>query len=300
MTTLADNPFEYPAAFRDAAPRNDLLGFALLVAAALHAVVILGVTFQREQREHAASKLEITLAQYKSAQAPQRADYLAQHDQEGSGTLAEKALLTTRKTADFQDNVIRDISPLQQTAAQRQTAAQQALVATRSAAERKTARKNDRETPQQQAESELTIQQRSSEIASLEAKLDIQRQAYAARPRIRRLTSVAARRAEDAEYLNRWRERIESVGNRNYPERARAQQIYGELQLMVALLPNGEVHEIKVLRSSGYKLLDEAAIRIVHLGAPYDAFPPEIRRQVDVLEIIRTWRFHKDRLSSTN
>jgi protein TonB len=69
---------------------------------------------------------------------------------------------------------------------------------------------------------------------------------------------------------------------------------------MVALLPNGEIQEIKVLKSSGYKLLDEAAIRIVHLAAPYDAFPPDMRRQVDVLEIIRTWRFHKDRFSSSN
>lgn len=291
MPSYADNPFQ---------PRNDLLGFALLVAAALHAVVILGVTFSREQRSQAASKLEITLAQYKSAQAPQRADYLAQHNQEGSGTLAEKALLTTRKTADFQDNVIRDISPVQQTAAQRQTSAQQALVSTLAHAEQKTASQNDRDTQQLQAESDITIQQRSLEIASLEAKLDIQRQAYAARPRIRRLTSVAAKRSEDAEYLNRWRERIESVGNNNYPEQAREQQIFGDLRLMVALLPNGEVHEIKVLKSSGYKLLDQAAIRIVHLAAPYDAFPPEIRKQVDVLEIIRTWRFHKDRLSSTN
>lgn len=281
-------------------PRNDLLGFALLLAAALHAVVILGITFSREQHNQAASKLEITLAQYKSAQAPQRADYLAQHNQEGSGTLAEKALLTTRKTADFQDNVIRDISPMQQIAAQRQTSAQQALIATTAHAEQKTASKNDRETPQQQAESDVTIQQRSLEIASLEAKLDIQRQAYAARPRIRRLTSVAAKRSEDAEYLNQWRERIESVGNRNYPERAREQQLFGDLRLMVALLPNGEVHEIKVLKSSGYKLLDEAAMRIVHLAAPYDAFSPEMRQHVDVLEIIRTWQFHKDRLSSTN
>jgi periplasmic protein TonB len=266
----------------------------------LHAVVILGVTFSREQRAQTASKLEITLAPYKSAQAPQRADYLAQHNQEGSGTLVEKALLTTRKTADFQDNVIRDISPVQQIAAQRQTSAQQALIATKARAEQKTALKNDRDTPQQQAESDVTIQQRSLEIASLEAKLDIQRQAYAARPRIRRLTSVAAKRSADAEYLNQWRERIENVGNRNYPERAREQQIYGDLRLMVALLPNGEVHEVKILKSSGKKLLDEAAIRIVHLGAPYDAFPAEIRQQVDVLEIIRTWRFHKDRLTSTN
>lgn len=279
--------------------RNDLLGFALLVALALHAVVILGVTFERENRNRMAAALEITLAQYKSDKAPKRADFLAQHDQEGSGTLEEKALLTTRKTADFQDNVIRDISPVQQTAALQQKSAQQALIATRNRAEQKTALQNDKDTPMQQAQSDVTIEQRSLEIASLQAKLDIQRQAYAARPRVRRLTSVAARKSEDALYLNNWRERIEAVGNRNYPERAREQQIYGELRLMVALLPNGEISEIKILKSSGHKLLDEAAIRIVQLAAPFDAFPADMRKQVDVLEIIRTWRFHKDRLTST-
>ncbi|HEY3700190.1 MAG TPA: energy transducer TonB [Spongiibacteraceae bacterium] len=279
--------------------RHDLLGFTLLLALALHAVFILGVTFNREERNRAAAKLEITLAQYKSDKAPKRADFLAQHNQEGSGTLSEKALLTTRKTADFQDNVIRDISPVQQAAALKQKSAQQALLATRNRAEQKTALQNDKDTPLQQEQSDITIQQRSLEIASLEAKLDIQRQAYAARPRVRRLTSVAARRSEDALYLNNWRERIEAVGNRNYPERAREQQIFGELRLMVALLPNGEVHEVRILKSSGHKLLDEAAIRIVQLASPYDAFPPEMRRQVDVLEIIRTWRFHKDRLTSS-
>lgn len=279
--------------------RHDLLGFALLLALALHAVVILGITFQREDRNRGATTLEITLAQYKSEKAPQRADFLAQHNQEGSGTLDEKALLTTRKTADFQDNVIRDISPVQQMAALQQKSAQQALIATRNRAEQKTSQQNDKDTPQQQAQSDVTIEQRSLEIASLQAKLDIQRQAYAARPRVRRLTSVAARKSEDALYLNDWRERIESVGNRNYPERARDQQIYGELRLMVALLPNGEVSEIKILHSSGHKLLDEAAIRIVQLAAPFDAFPADMRKQVDVLEIIRTWRFHKDRLTSS-
>jgi len=280
--------------------RNDLLGFAFLLALALHAAVILGISFTRENHSRAASKLEITLAQYNSKTVPQRADFLAQHNQEGSGTLDEKALLTTRKTADFQDNVIRDISPVQQAAALEKTARQSAMIATRAHAPQKTAARNDQETPRQQAENDTTILQRSLEIASLEAKLDAQRQAYAARPRIRRLTSVAARASEDALYLNNWRERIEEVGNRNYPEKARARQIFGELRLMVALLPNGQVDEVKVLKSSGHKLLDEAAMRIVHLAAPYDPFPPEMSRQVDKLEIIRTWRFHKDRLSSSN
>src|SRR5690606_34014143 len=115
----------------------------------------------------------------------------------------------------------------------------------------RTAREPERDAPKQQSQGEVTALQRSLEIASLEAKLDIQRQAYAARPRIRRLTSVAARQSEDALYLHNWRTRIEQVGNRHYPEQARARQIYGDLRLMVALLPNGEVSDIKVLKSSG-------------------------------------------------
>lgn len=280
--------------------RNDLLGFCFLLALALHAAVILGISFSREQHAQAASRLEITLAQYKSKTPPKRADFLAQNNQEGSGTLDKKALLTTRKTADFQDNVIRDISPIQQAAALKQTRHRSAQIATSASAPDKTARRNDEDTPEQQAEGNLTIRQRSLEIASLEAKLDIQRQAYAARPRIRRLTSVAAKHSEDALYLNEWRTRVEEVGNRNYPEQARRQQIFGELRLMVALLPNGEVDEVKILKSSGHKILDAAAVRIVHQAAPYAPFPPQMSRKVDRLEIIRTWRFHRDRLSSTN
>lgn len=278
--------------------RNDRLGFTVLLALALHAAVILGISFDKELRQQAASKLEITLAQYRSDQTPERVDFLAQHNQEGSGTLDEKALLTTRHRADFHDNAIREVSPVQQVAAQRQQSQQQKLIAASAPSPLKSAASAEREAPQQQADSDLTLLQRSLEIASLEAKLDIQRQAYAARPRIRRLTSVATRRAEDALYLNEWRTRIEEIGNRHYPQQARDKGIYGDLRLLVALLPNGEVHDIKVLKSSGQKVLDEAAIRIVHLAAPYQPFPPEMRRQVDVLEIIRTWRFHKGQLRS--
>jgi protein TonB len=288
-----DDRFERPDRFE-----HDRLGFTLLIALALHAVFILGISFDPEVRNQIASKLEITLAQYRSDKAPERADFLAQHNQEGSGTLDEKALLTTRKTTDFHDNVIRDISPVPQTAAAAESRQEMALIKTLSRADDKAAQQAEREAQAHQSPSDTTVLQRDQEIASLEAKLDIQRQAYAARPRVRRLTSVATKRAEDAAYLNSWRERIEAVGNSNYPQRARQQQIYGDLRLMVALYPNGEVKEVRVLKSSGQKVLDEAAIRIVHLAAPYEPFPMEISRTVDVLEIIRTWRFHKNRLSS--
>ena len=68
---------------------------------------------------------------------------------------------------------------------------------------------------------------------------------------------------------------------------------------MVSLLPNGDVHQVKILESSGHKVLDEAAIRIVHLASPYAPFPRGISSEVDILEIIRTWRFHQDRLTSS-
>jgi protein TonB len=85
----------------------------------------------------------------------------------------------------------------------------------------------------------------------------------------------------------------------NYPAEARRQKIYGQLRMVVSLLPDGSIHNIEVLESSGQRILDDAAIRIVRLAAPFAAFPPELRKDVDQLEIIRTWKFEKgDKLSS--
>ena len=281
---------------------HDRLGFAACLALALHAAIILGVSFNREDISQAATKLEVTLAQYRSDKAPKEADFLAQNNQQGSGTLTEKALLTTREQADFVDTQIREVSPQQ--LMQRREESQQAerVITTVGVSSRRAnvVAQAEQQRDHQQQNDEMTIMQRSLEIASLEARLDIQRQAYAKRPRIRRLTSVATKQAEDALYVHNWRTKIESIGNQNYPEQARQQGIYGDLRLLVSLLPNGDVHEVKILESSGHKLLDQAAIRIVHLAAPYQPFPPEMQRKVDILEIIRTWRFQKDRLTSSN
>ncbi|HRF88886.1 MAG TPA: energy transducer TonB, partial [Pseudomonadales bacterium] len=131
------------------------------------------------------------------------------------------------------------------------------------------------------------------------AKLAQQRQAYAKRPRVKTLTSVATRASIDAEYLNLWQEKIELIGNLNYPQEARRKKIYGQLRLVVSLLPDGSIHNIEILQSSGQRILDDAAIRIVRMAAPFAPFPPELRKDVDRLEIIRTWKFEKgDRLTS--
>ena len=102
----------------------------------------------------------------------------------------------------------------------------------------------------------------------------------------------------DADYVHRWREKVEAIGNRNYPEQSRRLGIYGDLRLLVAINRDGSLKDVEILSSSGHDVLDSAAVRIVRLAAPYPAFPPELRETADVLEIIRTWQFRQNRLSS--
>ena len=110
--------------------------------------------------------------------------------------------------------------------------------------------------------------------------------------RIRRKSvSASTRELPYASYLGAWARKVERIGNLNYPREAKNQRIFGSLLLHVALRSDGSVEQIRVLRSSGYDLLDEAAIRIVELAAPYAPFPPDIAAETDVLDIVRTWQF---------
>jgi len=128
-------------------------------------------------------------------------------------------------------------------------------------------------------------------IASLQAQLDLQQQAYARRPRRYTISSASTQQRHDALYLDNWRKRIEVVGNQHYPQEAQDNEIFGSLRMMVALRPDGSVVEIRILQGSGHPVLDLAAVDIVQLAAPFDPFPEELRGEVDILEIIRTWRF---------
>ena len=127
----------------------------------------------------------------------------------------------------------------------------------------------------------------------MQEQLNIRRQTYDKRPRRYTISSASTKKSHDALYLDNWRRRIEAIGNINYPEEARREQIYGSLRLLVALLPNGEVKRIQVMKPSQHKVLDQAAIEIVELAAPFQAFPQAMHDEVDILEIIRTWQFHE-------
>ncbi len=133
----------------------------------------------------------------------------------------------------------------------------------------------------------------SFKIASLSAQIRRKLQAKAERPR-RKFISASTREYKYASYMEAWRAKVERVGNLNYPEAARKKKISGSLILDVALNNDGSINQITVRRSSGHKVLDDAAIRIVELASPYSPFPDHIREETDILHITRTWQFLND------
>lgn len=144
------------------------------------------------------------------------------------------------------------------------------------------------ETPPLPSAAELVS--RSMEIAALQARIARKKQAKAERPR-RKFISANTKEYDFAAYMEGWRAKVERVGNLNYPEAARKQNLNGSLIMDVAVNPDGSINEIIIRKSSGHKVLDDAAIRIVNLAAPFAVFPPHIREQVDILHITRTWKF---------
>lgn len=132
---------------------------------------------------------------------------------------------------------------------------------------------------------------RSLEIARLEAELAAMQNHSAQRPRVRRISSGARMSSEEALYLRQWEEKVERIGNLNYPEAARRQNLGGRLRLLVVIAADGRILEAQLLTGSGHTLLDDAAIRILNLAAPFAPLPNSIKAQADVLEIIRTWQF---------
>lgn len=276
---------------------NDRLTFTLFIALVFHLVLLLGVGIGLPTPSAAPTSLEVILAQHKSTETPEDADFLAQSNQVGSGTEEEKLKPTTDQYAEFDDAVIRDVKPVPQEATQKPVQPQlQTLLSTTGKSNQKT-----RITPVSDIDQQVKVSkeqmlnnlQRQIELASYEAALEDKKQAYAKRPKKRVLTSASTKEARDAAYLDSWRLKVERIGNLNYPSEARSRKIYGQLRLLVSINSDGSLREVKVLKSSGHRVLDQAAMRIVKLAAPYSTFPPEIKQDTDILEIIRTWSFEK-------
>jgi periplasmic protein TonB len=144
--------------------------------------------------------------------------------------------------------------------------------------------------PQPEIPSGADLAARGIQIARLEAQIEQQIESSNLRPR-RRFIGARTTEYRFARYVEDWRTKVEMIGNLNYPEEAKARNLHGSLQLTVAIRSDGRVEKVEVNRPSGHRVLDAAAVRIVELAAPFQAFPEDIRKDTDVLYITRTWRF---------
>lgn len=280
--------------------QNDLLGLMICLAAILHTGLIFGVGFTPEDH-HTGKVLDVTIAAFSDNKKPKEADFIAQEDQQGSGT-EEKALMPrTNSHAEFQALEINPASDMTTPSEQEQQPidASQSVLVTSAKTNQKDNKETQKEEKNEDNKKATDQDDLAARIASLEAQIAQKQQAYAKRPKILQITSAATKKDKGAAYQDEWRKKIEYIGNINYPKEASARKIYGRLRLLVAIKKNGSLYSVKVLKSSGYPILDRAAIRIVHKAAPFKPFPKELA-DTDIIEIIRTWHFDRSDKLSTN
>ena len=281
----------------------DRLGVAFFFAVLAHLIVILGVTFAHEDRpKRHTTTLDVVLVPVSAAEVPDRPDYLAQANRDGSGESAETVRPETPPPAPpaALEPTPADLSAQAMTgAAPGMTADESRPVdrATTSASVRMTATivedgPVESLSPVRGTDADPPVS-RSVELAALSAELERKLRSYPERLR-RKWISARTREDRFAAYMDAWRRKVERTGNQSYPEEALQRGLSGSLLLEVALNPDGTVKDIVLRRSSGLQVLDDAAVRTVRLAAPFDQFPESIAGEVDVLHIERTWIFHSD------
>ena len=260
---------------------TDRMALTLFFAVVFHAMIILGITFGLHDDpapENILPTLDITVSNRRTP-APDEADYLAQASQEGGGNTSEKV----RPTQAIPEQAPA-IKPQQAKPAPAQ-------VITTNAAEIKH-HQEDKVNPDTSMPDITAIDliERSKEMINLNEQLNESMQAYAQRPR-HIYVSARTQEFKYANYMNEWVKKVERVGNLNYPDDARREGLSGKLIMDVTMNADGTVRSINILRPSGHTVIDEAAVRIVNLAAPFAPFPSEIMKDADILHITRTWEF---------
>ncbi len=277
----------------------DRLGVSLFGSFLLHMVVILGVTFALPKLRDLdpLPTLEITLVQARSDEAPEDAQFLAQANQDGGGNAFEP--MTARNPLP-----VREFAEQDQRHPTLQAPPQAPVTSLRERTDLMTLRAERKLQPiEPQPEQKdartapphfgwLATPSLREDRARLSAEISRSWQELQQRPR-KKFLNARTREYKYAAYMDAWRAKVERIGNMNYPEEARRRGLTGSLVLDVALNADGTLYSTTVLRSSGHKLLDDAAVRIVELAAPFAPFPPDIRAETDILHITRTWKFNE-------
>jgi protein TonB len=275
--------------------QTDILTIALFVAAVVHAIVLLGVSFRPVLDEmRTPPTLEVILVQKKAVleeEGPEDANYLAQSSQDGGGNTDEN----TRPSSPFASDIDSDSDGLAATPVMASAPApsvesteeiitavfSDTLIATEITTE---------VTDEIDAPAGTIFIEQNLEIAKLAAEIDRQQEEFAKRPKKKHI-NARTKEVASAEYMYNWVEQVERVGNLNYPDAARRNELTGALILIVGIYKNGEIESVTVDESSGHTLLDDAAVRIVELAGPFEPMTGRLAEETDILYIVRTWEF---------
>ena len=286
--------------------QNDRLGVSVFGSFLLHMVVILGVTFTLPKLRDwpGLPTLEITLVQTASDKSPRNPEFLAQANQNGGGDSDAAEIAKNPLPVREISPINRDFPTFQSSPQKRVKSAHEmtALLTQRDTRKIKTRETRPEKKDLQLQPPNLGLMARADiqeERSRLNAEISRTWQEYQKRPR-HKFLNARTQEYKYAAYMDAWRAKVERIGNLNYPELAKQRHLTGNLLLDVALNADGSINQIAVRRSSGQKILDDAAIHIVELAAPFAPFPPEIREDTDVLHITRTWKFNESELSSEN
>lgn len=278
---------------------SDRLGMTIFFALLFHGILILGISFvsSPSAEQKIPPSLDVILVNSSNQQTPDKADYLAQVSQDGGGNSEQKL----RRTDVFSAPTLSEQAGIAQqqpsTARPQQPKnAQQAFVtADRAEQQIKTDKRVSREEPEKDSSKPQQQNELSARIAQ---ELSMTLQEHAQKPREKYLTS-RTKEYVAAGYMRNWIDKVERLGNADYPDAAIRNKLSGTLILDVVIRADGSLQEINLRRSSGHQILDDAAKRIVRMASPFEAFPPGLQKQADVIHITRSWEFKSsNRLTS--
>ncbi|HWX66187.1 MAG TPA: TonB family protein [Rhodanobacter sp.] len=275
------------------------IGATLLFSLLVHGVLLLGITFHFVKPSSSLPTLDVTLVNVANQQAPDKADFLAQANNSGGGQSEHAA----RPSEMFSGALPKPdpgiaAQPVEATTPQPREATPTRMVTTSGATDFSVTSDSAQTQidPQDQTPTAAELK-RQQAIAQLAAELHKKKVDYAKRPKVKYLTANTREYAYAA-YMRNWSDRVERVGNLNYPEEARRRGLHGDVLLTVVLNLDGGIKSIAVIQSSGSTVLDNAAERIVRLAAPFPPAPASAER-VDELNITRSWQFQPDNVLQT-
>ena len=271
-------------------PGNRRLLLAIAISLAVHALLMtLHFTFPDASKAMREKALDIILVNAKSAKKPTDPQALAQANLDGGGNTDENRRIATPLPPTQQKTTGTEIEQIQRRVREIEVQQQKMLTQAKTARAVAVARNAVDQPLAVASASGVDLAESARAMARLEGEINKNVDEYNKRPR-KKFIGARTEEYRFAQYIENWRQKVERIGTLNYPAAARG-KLYGSLVLTVSIGHDGSLNRVDINRSSGYPVLDDAARRIVRMASPYSPFPPDIRRDTDILEITRTWYF---------